>query len=287
MIERVQYVNHLGRAVELNSEGVRINTGELNDWELQAQIMNGRVAGFTREVAEKPVAGIVFKHDSTAALAKLDELYEVAIVDTDDGDFNTPNYGRLIVGDWYVLCWMRGMTSDRTWVKDAADFSMTLVSDKPLWTREKPQTFIAEKDGAGLDMGFDYPHDYSASWFEGTVHNVSPRRCPARIAVAGPTDSWYVRIADNVYSVSRKLDVDEILIIDGRDETIVHIDSLGNETNAFGDKAGVYMDGSGSFVFEPVPPGDSAIEWDGVDGVEVLVYEQRDQRPFVDKAVST
>lgn len=284
MIERVRYVNHLGASVELNANGVRVNTGELNDWELQASTLNGCIAGFTRDVMEKPVAGIVFKHDSTAALAKLDEFYEVAIVDTDDNGLDEPEYGRLIIGDWYVLCWMRAMATDRTWMRDAADFNMVLISDKPLWTREKTQTFIAEKDGSGLDMGFDYPHDYSASWFSGIVRNASPRRCPVRITVAGPTDGWHVRIADNVYSVSRTLDADEMMVIDGRDESIVHIDSLGNQKSAFGDKAGVYMDGSGSFVFESVPPGDSEIEWNGVDKVEVLVYEQRDQRPFVETA---
>ncbi len=287
MIERVRYINHLGVSVELNAEGVRLNTGELNDWELQPTTMNGRISGFTRETTEKQVAGIVFKHDSAPALAKLDEMYEVAIVDADEEGLDEPNYGRLVVDDWYVLCWMRKMTKDRTYLRDAADFCMTLVSDIPLWTREEPQTFIAERDGSGLDYPHDYPYDYSASWFAGTVHNASPRRCPVRISVAGPTKKWHVRIADNVYSVDRELDVDEMLVIDGRDETIVHIDSLGNETNAFGDKAGIYMDGSGSFVFEAVPPGDSEIEWDGVDRVEVLVYEQRDQRPYVNKVGAT
>lgn len=281
MIDRVKYINHLGQSVELNAEGVRLNTGELNDWELQVSTLNGSIASFAHEVIEKPVAGIVFKHDSAPALAKLDELYEVAIVDTECAGMEAPSYGRLIVGDWYMLCWLRGISSDRTWHKDAADFEVILVSDVPLWTREKIQSFVAEEGGTGLDYPHDYPYDYAASWYTGNVRNASPRRCPVRIAVEGPTNSWHVRIAENVYTVSRKLDSGEMIIIDGRDETITHIDALGNRTNAYGDKGGIFEDGSGSFIFERVPSGDSEIEWDGIDRVEVLVYEQRDQRPFV------
>lgn len=282
MIDRVRYINHLGRTVELNAYGIRLNTGELNDWELQAATLNGSIAGFSRETTERPVAGIVFKHDSTAALAKLDEIYEAAIVDAEALETEESSYGRLVVGDWYMLCWLGGMSSDRTWIRDAADFTMVFVSDQPLWTRERIQSFKAEQDGSGLDMGFDYPHDYSASWFVGSIRNSSPRRSPVRIAIAGPADDWHVRIADNVYSVNRKLDVGEMIIIDGRDETIVHVDALGNKTNAFADKSGVYMDHSGSFIFEPVPPGNSEVELTGLDRAEILVYEQRDQRPFAE-----
>lgn len=282
MLERVRYINHLGRAVELNAPGIHLNTGTINDWALKTSSLNGCIAGFAHEIVDKPVAGIVFKHDSPA-LAKLDEMYEVAIVDTERRGLEAPTYGRLVVGEWYLLCWMRGISSDRTYLKDAADFTLTLVSDIPLWTRERAQTFIAEIEGNGLDYPHDHPHDYAASWFTGTVRNGSPRRSPVRISVAGPADSWHVRIAGNVYSVTRKLDPGELIIIDGRDETIAHIDALGNRTNAFGDKAGIYKDGSGSFIFETIPSGDSEIEWDGVDKVEVLVYEQREQRPFVEE----
>lgn len=284
MLERVRYINHLGWAVELNAPGIHLNTGTINDWALKAASLNGNIAGFTHEVMDKAVAGIVFKHDSRPALAKLDEMYEVAIVDTErNSGLETPAYGRLVVGDWYLLCWVRGGSFDRTYLKDAADFTLTLVSDLPLWTREKVQTFVAEIEGSGLDYPHDYPHDYTASWFTGTIRNGSPKRSPVRIAVAGPADNWHVRIAGNAYSVARKLDPGEMVVIDGRDETITHIDALGNETNVFGDKAGIYKDGSGSFIFETIPPGESEVEWDGVDKVEILVYEQREQRPFVEE----
>lgn len=286
MLERVRYENHLGVSVELNAPGVHLNTGTINDWELQASSLNGCIAGFDRGIMDKPVAGIVFKHDSNPALAKLDEMYEVSIIDTESDGLDTPNYGRLIVGDWYVLCWVRGIATERTELKEAADFRLTLVSDKPLWTREKVQTFLADKEGTGLDYPHDYPHDYAASWFTGTVRNSSPRRCPVKITVEGPADSWYVNIADNSYSVNRELDPGEMIIIDGRDEKITHIDALGNRTDAFGEKDGIYKDGSGSFIFETVPSGDSEIVWDGIDRVEVLVYEQRDQRPYVEEAMS-
>lgn len=282
MRDRVTYINHLGVSVDLNCEGVKVNTGELNDWELGVSSLNNFVSGFKREIIEKPVAGIVFEHDSEPALQKLDEMYEVAIVDTESDDFETPSYGKLVIDDWYMLCWMKGAEYDRTWYESAGDFTVTLVTDEPLWTREIPQTFLNDLDdvGSGLDYPHDYPFDFTRSALASTVQNASPRKCPVRISVEGPASSWDVRIADNVYKLNLDLEQGERVVIDGRDMTVTLYDNLGNPSNAFDKIGGTFEEHSGSYVFEPVPAGESNLTLSNIDAAEVIVYEQRDQRPF-------
>lgn len=285
MKDRVAYVNHLGRSVDLNCEGVKVNTGVLNDWELSVSSLNGYVSGFKREMAEKPVAGIVFEHGSEPALRKLDELYEASIVDTDSEGFEAPPYGRLVIGDWYMLCWNKGSAYDRTWYEEAGDFTVTLVSDMPLWTREIPQTFVNEvdEDATGLDYPHDYPFDYAKSGLAWAVRNNSPRRCPVRITVEGPASNWSVSIADNEHKLTCDLEEGERVVIDGRDETVTLYDNLGNPENAFDKIGGTFEEHSGSYIFEPVPPGESSIVLNNIDKAEVVVYEQRDQRPFAER----
>lgn len=285
MKSRVTYENHLGQTVELNSEGVKVNTGELNNWELTVSSLNGYVSGFRRDLIEKPVVGIVFKHDSEPALRKLDELYEVAIIDTESDDFEAPSYGKIIIDDWYMLCWLKGADYDRTWYEEAGDFTFTFVSDEPLWTREIPQTVVNEIDteASGLDYPHDYPFDFSKSSLASSIRNASPRQCPIRITVEGPATSWSIRIADNVYQLNLNLAQDERVVIDGRDFTVIHYDNLGNPQNAFDKIGGIFEEHSGSYIFEHVPAGESNVTLNGIDAAEIVVYEQRDQRPFAER----
>lgn len=284
---RMTYVNHLGVTVDLNCDGVKVNTGELNNWELGVMSLNGYIAGFKHEITDKPVVGIVFKHDSEPALRKLDELYEVAIVDTDADGYEAPPYGRIVIDDWYMLCWLKSAEYDRAWYEDAADFTMTFTSDMPLWTREIPQTFVAEVESeSGLDYSHDYPFDFSRSGLSMVVRNASPRKSPVRITVDGPATSWKVRMADNDYKLNLSLQPGEHVVIDGRDETVTLYDHLGNPTNVFDKIGGKFEEHSGSYIFEPIPAGESNLVLDGVDAVEVLVYEQRDQRPFAERVAS-
>lgn len=285
MKERVTYVNHLGVTVDLNNDGVKVNTGELNNWQFGVSSLNGYVSGFLREITEKPVAGIVFKHSSEEALQKLDEMYEVAIIDTDNDDFEEPTYGKLVIGDWYMLCWLKGAEYERTWYEEAGDFVLTLVTDEPLWTREIPQTFInrEEEETTGLDYPHDYPFDYSKSVLAMTLQNESPRKCPVRITVEGPATSWQVIIDDNIYTLKLDLAQGERAVIDGRDLTVFHYDNLGNPKNAFDKIGGKFEEHSGSYIFEKVPAGESNVSLVGLDSAEIVVYEQRDQRPFVER----
>lgn len=284
MRDRVTYVNHLGVSVDLNCDGVRVNTGELNDWELETSSLNGYVAGFLREIVEKPVAGIVFKHTSEEALKKLDEMYEVAIVDTDNDDFEEPTYGKLVIGDWYMLCWLKGAEYERTWYEEAGDFTFILVTDEPLWNREIPQTFVeTDEELTGLDYPHDYPFDYSKSDLAFSLSNASPRKCPVKITVEGPATDWQVRIDDNVYTLNLNLAQGERAVIDGRAMTVTQYDNLGNPKNAFDKIGGKFEEHSGSYIFEKVPAGLSNVSLIGLDAAEIVVYEQRDQRPFVDR----
>lgn len=287
MKSRVTYINHLGKTVDLNCDGVKINTGELNDWELEVSSLNGYISGFRRDVVEKPVAGIVFEHSSVPALRKLDEMYETAIVDTDFDFTEEPTYGRLVIDDWYMLCWLKGDAYDRTWFEEAGDFTMTLVTDEPLWNREVSQSIrnIIDEEESGLDYPHDYPFDFSKSSLVSTIRNASPRRSPVRITAEGPATSWSVSIADNEYKLNLDLKDNERVVIDGRDETVTLYDNLGNPSNAFDKIAGKFEEHSGSYIFELIPAGESNIVLNEIDAVEVVVYEQRDQRPFSEGSI--
>lgn len=281
MRENAKYVNHLGRSVDLNGDGVHLNSGELADWSVGYATLNGRIASFRREQRETPVSAVIACSTSAAGMAKRNEIYEVAAVDVE-----AVKPGRLYIGDWYVPGYIVASRKDRYWYTGAvAEYKLTFVSDDPRWTLEHENSF---SPGANRDGGFTYPHDYPYNY--GTtmgsmaIDNPSFLPSDAKIIVYGPATNPYVIIGGNRYEVEVTVRNGGYLVIDGAGSppTITLYNEDGSTENVFHRRRGNQKKGGGSYVFEPVKPGVSAVTWDGSFGFDLILYEKRDERRWID-----
>lgn len=283
MIDNAKYVNHLGQSVELNGDGVYTNSGELADWSIGYTTLNGRIASFHRELRETPVTAIVICDTSAAGIAKRNAIYEVAAI-----DIEAAKPGRLYVGDWYMSGYIIGSKKGRYWYTGAAaDYELSFVSDDPRWTLEHETRFwnsTAGGEEGDLDYPHDYPHDYRLAMWRKTIQNPGFLPAPVKLVIYGPAVNPYVIIGANRYEVEVSIGSGSYLVIDGASSppTITLVERDGTKKNAFHLRRGDQKPGSGSCIFEKVPPGLSKVIWDGSFGFDLTLYEKRDERRWID-----
>lgn len=269
----VRYVGHTGIEFVLDgAPGIGMQRGEILDWEYSVQTLGGSIDCLYRD--SRPFDGVFFVGPD-GKLSASERMDAFANLTSKDVGANEP--GRLYVGDWFIPVFLIGLEKEYALRDEVFDCRGRFITDSPRWMRERKLQFRSREDTEGIDYPHDYPHDYSPSWFSGAVRNTSPLPCAVRIEIQGPAQGWHVHIADNVYTCSKALDPGERLLIDGYAEEIWFTDKLGSASNAFDTWGGVFKEGSGSFVFERVPSGDSPISWDGCDALSITLCEERDE----------
>lgn len=269
----VRYVGHAGAEFVLDgSPGIGMRRGKVLDWEYSVQELGGMIDCLYRDTRTFDGGFAVGADGSLTAAERLD-----ALVDVTARDVGANEPGRLYVGDWFVLVYLISLEKKYSTGDEVFDCTGRFVTDSPRWRRERELQFRPREEVDGHDYPHDFPHDYSPSWFSGALKNTSPLPCAVRICVEGPASDWHVRIANNVYACRKALKEGERLLIDGLAEEIWFTDALGNASNAFDTWAGVFKEGSGSFVFERVPSGESPMSWDGCDALSITLCEERDE----------
>lgn len=261
-----KYLNTKGQAVDLNANGIVTDVGKLLKWSLDVSDKNGRISSLTMGVQEKSTSCSTYTPEART------RLYEVPAVDVMAG---TP--GRLYVGDWYLSCYLTSSeTSKGSDASGLAEYTIKVTSDDPWWCRDT-ETVITERHegGAGLDYPYDYEHDFGYAPSTVVVKNDNFTDADLLIRVYGPCSDPSVTIGANVYGVAVDLAQGDYLEVDTRGKTVVVTRLDGDEENAFPKVTGEYMRGSGSYVFEQLPPGEADVVWPGTYDLDVVVTERR------------
>lgn len=277
MRKRANYVNHLGEVADLCGGGIYFDNGKLADWEWDTHTLNGKTAMLTRRRRTMPLSLLIATRDEKDGLALRDRLFELM-----EKDCIATKPGRLYVGDWYIRCFVTASEKSMYWYTgELARYDLTLTVDNPLWTKEHTNSYkkqAASADGSGVDFSYDFTFDFGCSSTFEPIENPGFDEAPARITVYGPAENPRITINGNHYEVSASVPTGGLLVIDGLDKTITLKASNGAETNAFHLRRGDQWKDSGSYVFQPIKPGDSTVTWDGSFGFDVTLYEQRGER---------
>lgn len=197
--------------------------------------------------------------------------------------------GRLHVGDWYLTCYVvKGAPSFRT--SDGVRYDVTLATDDQVWRRESTRHLLPntgrEMENETLDYPHDYGHDYGTSSVAGVtidVPGVTP--CDLRLTIYGHAVSPYVRIGSNTYQVNVTVPSGAILTIDTTRKGSMLGDSVVLR-GRYGDEQDVFSkrlrgsEGSGSYIYELVPPGPQTVSWPQSFGVDVTIIERRGRLPW-------
>lgn len=264
----MKYVNNRGSAVDLYGNGVVCDPADAIAWDLDAEEVNGKVASFTAGATTKKLTCVTY-----GQLARR-RLYEIPARDVAD---LTP--GRLYVGDWYLRCYVTASSQDRWWAQDGiAKYNLTVTVEDPHWLRDTTYVYTERHEGGrGLDFEYDFSYDYGYAPSTVIIQNDNYLPADAVIRVFGPVTDPSVEIGQNAYSVGVTLEQGDYLEISTADKTVRVVRLTGEVENAFPDIEGEYMEGSGSYVFERVPTGQSDVTWDGNFDFDIVVTERRDE----------
>ena len=198
-------------------------------WE--CELVNGRVSGARRAPTTSALTVYVDAPTEAAGVEARNRLEDVLDAGAAEG-----RLGRLRAGEWYTRCLCTAQGKDAWWF-DGRYFEarLQLLRPDPVWTREQAQDFAIDRSGQapalGKDYPCDYPYDYTARrTVKGYVLDArSPAAC--RITVYGPAKSPYVWIGANRYGVDADVPAGGLLVVDGREKSVVLYDIDGNATD--------------------------------------------------------
>ena len=130
-------------------------------------------------------------------------------------------------------------------------------------------SFLYSKYSA--DYTFDHAYDYATKIYGGTIHCDSVGKNEFRLLIQGEAVNPYIIIGDNEYQINGTVGEGETLLIDSMAKTITLTTASGSTVNWFDKRS------RDSYIFEPIPPGDSDVLWNGLFRFDLTIIEKRSE----------
>ena len=132
-----------------------------------------------------------------------------------------------------------------------------------------------------LDLPCDLPVDLLPSRGASAVESESWVASPVRLVIWGPATGPEVTIGGNAYRFDVSVPSGARLEVDGASwpRTIELVSAAGDRTDAFSCGERGAGEGSGSYCFEPLPPGTSEVSWQGGFGFDLTYYVEEGMVP--------
>ena len=273
----IRYVNHNGEELAFGGGGVRdLNYLEhqLRDYRWTHTDANGRVARFSRGMVEKTFPVGIAAEDGASGI----ELRNAVLAVT-EADVEAMEPGRFVIGDWSLECYVIGCQPTAYWMDDRfAELNLTVLAEKAEWIREIPYHFEPRSDVGGMsgngDFPIGFPWEFARPVADTSIENDSLAPCPFLWRAFGPVSNPRIVIGSNQYRVDVGVPSGARLEVDTAAKTIVLIDSNGEAHNAFADRLRG-AEGSGSYIFEPVPLGECTVTWTNDYVFDLVLYDIR------------
>lgn len=266
----------------LNSEGEKLDftkppyvprdISELLDYEWGYESEGDGITGFTKEMAELSIVLNVFADDEETYLKACDRLFTIT-----EKDVIKNAKGRLYYNGQYVLCNLIGSTK-KDWCM-GVDFHlcyMRLITDRPVWIKERKYEFVKSIDGKISSPYLDYPHDYPYDYMgtvkgTGNIINGGLQACDFKWIIYGPCTNPRILIDGNPYEVKTVVSDREYMTIDSRENTVVRTRLNGFKVNEFNNRQ------KEPSIFTRIPVGNSNITWDGNFGHDLILFMERSE----------
>ena len=273
MLEKFIFENHLGQRFEGLPNGVYLNQSDLRDYSWNYDTINNRISRFYRGITNRKLPLVVYCNSDAEATEVKNRLHELA-----EADIVAKIPGRIYVGDYYTNGYITASVKSNYLIrKKYCRIELTITSDDPAWYREKTYSFAAGSDdtanlgGGGTDFPYDYSYDYAISLNGSKIVCDSIDSNNFKLRIYGKVDKPTVVINGHAYTVNGIVNLSENLLIDSASKTITLTTVLGNKVNWY-DKRG-----RESYIFEPIPAGQSVISWSGNFGFDLTVIEKRSE----------
>lgn len=264
-----------GEEIELSTAQLTIGTAP----EMRARTWTYKLLG-KRITQQRFEAKEVTVDLVTSELALLDALRKAG-----DADVYAETPGTIIIdGTWQQKAYIIGFEPDEI-SPTCATGSLTVLLLDGLWRKEVVTSvlnFDPQRTYTDLDYSYDYGHDFAPFFWRAQAFNSSGMPADIKLTIYGAAVNPIVTIGSNRYQVNVSIPQGSRLVIDGSQypRSITLIDELGNEYNHFSDGVRSGGRGSGSYVFEPLAPGENSITWSGAFSFDLCHYEVESEPPW-------
>lgn len=281
----IAYVNCRGERIEFGGTDDQLHyfEHELRNWEWTygTGAAGDSVTSFSRrpsKPSEKQFPVGVAAKDGESGIELRNRIDRIG-----EADVAAMAPGRLYVGDRYVKCWIIAGEPTNYWLDDRFyEVELTLLVEDPGWVLERERRFVPETgsdSGPGEDFPFDFPVEFKRERLSKYVENEAMFPCDFLWRVYGPATAPYIRIAGNLYKVNVDLSLGDRLEVSSADRTIRVVNQSGVATDAYGSRE-KGAEGSGSYVFQKIPAGDSSLAWDNSFAFDLVTYDVVTQCPW-------
>lgn len=264
--EQLIYENHLGKKLTFgDGSGLYVNENDLRDYNWSYTEVNDRIKKFYRKITNFKIPAVVLSPDEEVATDIKNKLMEYA-----DEDILAEQEGKLWIGDYYLSCYITGSSKSKySRTKKRTVINLTVVSDKPRWTKE--ENIYLRTAEVGMAGGFDFPYEYGIDYGSAIakITNTNFAKSDFKMIVYGATNSIRVEIGSNVYELSQSLLAGEYAVIDSREKKAYKVDAIGRKTNIFNKRNRNYN------LFAKIEPGINAVDRNTM--VDVTLYYERSE----------
>ncbi len=248
-------------------------------YETKYDLVRNAVTRFNHEAVSYDLPITISAESETEGAALLERLQQAF-----DHDVRAHHAGRFEIDDYYTHAYAYAfqLECDDSLGLFEIEVSAKVLLPNPVWILESTKSFNPSDGGATM-RGLNYPYNFPFNYVSGVTFRqiVNPLSwpCSVRIVIYGEAHNPYIYIGGNRYEVDVDVPDGGTLTIDGLDKSqIVLKDQYGNAENVFNKRIDG-ASGSGTYVFEPIPPGVNAITWDGSFAFDVVLCGERSWAP--------
>lgn len=261
-----------GSTVQLDAGSLHVGTaGDLRGREWSYALGHRGISGAVRSSREASVK-----------LASIDPVQLDRARHIFDRDVQTGAGGELVyAGEWRTAALVVSSAPSTIFGRFAVA-KLGIVLCDGTWRRrhEMHVPMPSAISSGGYDYPYDYPYDYARRRPAPVVGASEWGESALGLVVYGPAADPAVEIGGNTYQVLRDVGSGERIVVDGLARTVELVTRGGERVNAAGDAVRGRGLGSGNYIFQPLPPGESPVASDGSFAFDVIWFDEEGEPPW-------
>lgn len=269
----IKYIASSGNEYNLISDGIKHKEANYWDWAFKAEgtkLQFGmRVANFSKDPKTYKTTLLMYGPE-VERRALLNALH-----DDFENDIRHETPGKLIWGDYYLMCYIIESVTKPTRAITQTENEISIFAPYPFWLQDYSVDFPKQEEQEGsqfLDYMYDYEYDYTPpKTGERNISRSFPFESDFSLTIFGEAVNPSVTINGYTYQMFMTVEAGEYLTIDSKAMTIILHKADGTEENAFDNRDKEHS------VFRKIPGGNLNVVWDSSFGASLTIYQERSE----------
>lgn len=273
MLDKIIYTNHLNEKIVFGEMPYFANYSTLRDYSWAYTKANNKILSFNREIRTYKLPVIIMCNTEEEGFAKRNALFEII-----EKDVLAEKYGTIQIGAYKLQCYVKeSAKAEFLYSKKHMKVTLSIVTDRPYWTKEKTYIFNKEgivggEEGEGfLDYPYEFEYEFANSLELMDFSNENFVHTSFKLIIYGECTNPRILLNGHVYEVYATVENGQLLVIDSVNKTVQLIDTDGTITNKFSSR------NKDSYIFEKIPAGDCSLARSDNFRFDLILFEERSE----------